>query len=281
AECGAESKFGLEQLLLDIYSSLPEPDSIYGAPASGAGLSSQATVYAHEGVWLHALPMYDTLSQQPTPFLGGLGYHAPGDPTGLQAGVATSLQRMGLQHVLEHYLRGLRVGPSTLRGLADLEGGLRDLQFEAAWRVCEWDPALLPHSHSGFGPFSDASSSLSYSSQRVTPEAGGQSWQGVMAGSPSMGGPNTGLTRTGAGAGAGAGDNGREGFHEYVLQALQSLQQRNACVFGSAVGQARSGALTRLRSGAAHEGGKELYPSLVQLQLLAEMEEFSDVLLKG
>lgn len=51
-------------------------------------------------------------------------------------------QRMGLQHVLENYLRGLRVGPASLRGLPDLDGDLRDMQFESAWRMSEWDPAL-------------------------------------------------------------------------------------------------------------------------------------------
>lgn len=49
---------------------------------------------------------------------------------------------MGLRHVLEHYLRGLRVGQTSLRSLPDLDGDLRDMQFESAWRMCEWDPAL-------------------------------------------------------------------------------------------------------------------------------------------
>ena len=49
---------------------------------------------------------------------------------------------MGLRHVLEHYLRGLRVGPASLGGLPDLDGDLRDMQFESAWRMCEWDPGL-------------------------------------------------------------------------------------------------------------------------------------------
>lgn len=49
---------------------------------------------------------------------------------------------MGLRHVLEHYLRGLRVGPASLRGLPDLDGDLRDMQFQSAWRMTEWDPAI-------------------------------------------------------------------------------------------------------------------------------------------
>lgn len=44
--------------------------------------------------------------------------------------------------MLEHYLRGLRVGQASLRSLPDLHGDLRDMQFESAWRMCDWDPAL-------------------------------------------------------------------------------------------------------------------------------------------
>lgn len=50
---------------------------------------------------------------------------------------------MGLRHVLEYYLRGLRVGAESVRDLPDLEGDLREMQFESVWRLCEWDPALV------------------------------------------------------------------------------------------------------------------------------------------
>lgn len=56
---------------------------------------------------------------------------------------ARNLQQMGLRHVLEHYLRGLRVGTAALRRLPDLDGDMRDMQFESAWRVAEWDPSLV------------------------------------------------------------------------------------------------------------------------------------------
>lgn len=49
---------------------------------------------------------------------------------------------MGLRHVLEYYLRGLRVGTAVLRRLPDLDGDMRDMQFESAWRMSEWDPSL-------------------------------------------------------------------------------------------------------------------------------------------
>ena len=107
---GGEEKREVERLLLEVFSSLPEPDSIYGVPAPAADLSAQATVYAHEGGWQNTLPAYDTLLQQQQPSsLGGLGGAVvaaaavpmggplfsrvgslPGN--GLQTGVAASLQ---------------------------------------------------------------------------------------------------------------------------------------------------------------------------------------------
>lgn len=82
----------------------------------------------------------------------------------------------------------------------------------------------------------------------------------------------------GIGTGSG-GEGGRTVFHEHILQALGSLRQQNAGVFESAVGKARALALARLGSGGGgQEGGKGLYPCLVQLQCLAEMEEVFEVL---
>lgn len=78
----------------------------------------------------------------------------------------------------------------------------------------------------------------------------------------------------------GVGGAGRPVFHEHVLQAMGSLRQRNVAAFSTAVGNARSLALARLGSGggASQEGGKGLYPCLVQLQCVAEMEEAFEVL---
>lgn len=105
---GGEEKREVERLLLEVFSSLPEPDSIYGVPAPAADLSAQATVYAHEGGWQNTLPAYDTLlqQQQQPSSLGGVVAAAAAVPTGgllvgrvgslpgngLQTGVAASLQ---------------------------------------------------------------------------------------------------------------------------------------------------------------------------------------------
>lgn len=90
----------VERLLLEVFSSLPEPDSIYGVPASAADLSAQATVYAHEGGWQNTLPAYDTLLQQPSMAVTGIagagvdngGGALSAPETRLQTGIACSLQ---------------------------------------------------------------------------------------------------------------------------------------------------------------------------------------------
>lgn len=85
-----------------------------------------------------------------------------------------------------------------------------------------------------------------------------------------------GISAAGRGPGGGG---GRPVFHEHVFQALGSLRQRNARVFESAVGNARALALAKLGSGGGgQEGGKGLYPCLVQLQCVVEMEEMFSVL---
>lgn len=90
----------VERLLLDVFSSLPDPDSIYGVSTAAADLSAQATVYAHEGGWQSTLPAYDTLLQSATagtatstsgPVEGGVGGVSVPE-AGLQTGIASCLQ---------------------------------------------------------------------------------------------------------------------------------------------------------------------------------------------
>lgn len=99
-----EGKREVERLLLDVFSSLPEPDSIYGVPAPAADLSAQATAYAHEGGWQNTLPAYDTLLQHPssgavaaTAAVGAANGLTGGGAggIGLQTGIATCLQVRG------------------------------------------------------------------------------------------------------------------------------------------------------------------------------------------
>lgn len=95
-----KDKRQVERLLLEVFSSLPEPDSIYGVPAPTADLTAQAAVYAHEGSWENTLPSYDTLLQQQrlgpsgaAVLTGGLcDNYGSLLGSGLQTGIAASLQ---------------------------------------------------------------------------------------------------------------------------------------------------------------------------------------------
>ena len=106
----------------------------------------------------------------------------------------------------------------------------------------------------------------------------GRPWGPALGGSSIFGCAGSAAGGGAAGEGPGGG-SGRTVFHEHVFQALGSLRQRNARVFESAVGNARALALARLGSGGGgQEGGKGLYPCLVQLQCVVEMEEMFSVL---
>lgn len=96
-----------EELLLDIYSNINEPDSIY-AVANGHSIKSQLKLYEHEGNWDKALTGYDLLCRQhavpDAQALSGQGTGNAGQKTGeWQEGLLTSLQQLGCRHVIEAY----------------------------------------------------------------------------------------------------------------------------------------------------------------------------------
>lgn len=95
----------VEELLLDIYSNINEPDSIY-AVASGHSMVSQLKLYEHEGSWDKALAGYDLLCRQHTSpeaersSQGGISGQLHGQ---WQHGLLTSLQHLGCRQVLQAY----------------------------------------------------------------------------------------------------------------------------------------------------------------------------------
>ena len=96
-----------KELLLDIYSNINEPDSIY-AVANGHSMKSQLRLYEHEGNWDKALTGYDLLCRQhAVPDPQGLSEQATGSPKQVtgewQQGLLTSLQQLGCRHVIEAY----------------------------------------------------------------------------------------------------------------------------------------------------------------------------------
>ncbi|XP_051934283.1 serine-protein kinase ATM [Hippocampus zosterae] len=122
-----DSNISLQELLIDVYRSIGEPDSLYGC--GGETMTSPLTrirTYEHEAMWGKALTSYDLHSTLP-------------DVT-RQVGIVEGLQNFGLSSILTTYMRGLES--------EGVEWGaeLRELRFQAAWRNTQWDCELSERS---------------------------------------------------------------------------------------------------------------------------------------
>ncbi|XP_028903598.1 serine-protein kinase ATM isoform X1 [Ornithorhynchus anatinus] len=115
-----ETGISLQDLLMEIYRSIGEPDSLYGC-GGGKMLQPLARIrtYEHEAMWGKALVTYDletTLS-----------------PCTRQAGIIEALQNSGLCHTLSTYLKGLD------NENEEWCAQLHELRYQAAWRNMQWD----------------------------------------------------------------------------------------------------------------------------------------------
>ncbi|XP_059563971.1 serine-protein kinase ATM isoform X4 [Myotis daubentonii] len=118
-----ETGISLQDLLLEIYRSIGEPDSLYGC---GGGKMLQPLTrlrtYEHEAMWEKALVTYDLET-------------AISSPT-RQAGIIQALQNLGLCHILSVYLKGL--DDENKEWCAELQ----ELHYQAAWRNMQWDHCI-------------------------------------------------------------------------------------------------------------------------------------------
>uniref|UniRef100_A0A8C0AYU6 non-specific serine/threonine protein kinase n=1 Tax=Buteo japonicus TaxID=224669 RepID=A0A8C0AYU6_9AVES len=110
-----ETGISLQDLLMDIYRSIGEPDSLYGC---GGGRMLQIRTYEHEAVWEKALVTYDI--------------EASLSPSTRQAGIIEALQNFGLCHTLSMYLKGLE--HENTEWCAELQ----EIRYQAAWRNMQW-----------------------------------------------------------------------------------------------------------------------------------------------
>ncbi|XP_007934807.1 serine-protein kinase ATM [Orycteropus afer afer] len=115
-----ETGISLQDLLLEIYRSIGEPDSLYGC---GGGKMLQPLTrirtYEHEAMWGKALVTYDLETAITS--------------STRQAGIIQALQNLGLCHVLSTYLKGL---DHENKEWCD---ELQELHYQAAWRNMQWD----------------------------------------------------------------------------------------------------------------------------------------------
>ncbi|XP_074534953.1 serine-protein kinase ATM [Halichoeres trimaculatus] len=122
-----DTKISLQELLIEVYRSIGEPDSLYGC--GGETMTSPLTrirTYEHEAMWGKALTSYDLHSSLPDVVR--------------QVGIVEALQNFGLSSILTTYLRGLES--------EGVEWGteLGELRFQAAWRNMQWDCELTERS---------------------------------------------------------------------------------------------------------------------------------------
>ncbi|CAM5075810.1 unnamed protein product [Natator depressus] len=115
-----ETGISLQDLLMEIYRSIGEPDSLYGC-GGGRMLQPLARIrtYEHEAIWGKALVTYDLEASLP--------------PATRQAGIIEALQNFGLCHTLSTYLKGLEY--ENTEWCAEL----REIRYQAAWRNMQWD----------------------------------------------------------------------------------------------------------------------------------------------
>uniref|UniRef100_A0A7N8YQ22 non-specific serine/threonine protein kinase n=1 Tax=Mastacembelus armatus TaxID=205130 RepID=A0A7N8YQ22_9TELE len=122
-----DTNISLQELLIEVYRSIGEPDSLYGC--GGETMTSPLTrirTYEHEAMWGKALTSYDLHSTLPEVIR--------------QVGIVEGLQNFGLSSILTTYMRGLES--------EGVEWGaeLRELRFQAAWRNTQWDCELSERS---------------------------------------------------------------------------------------------------------------------------------------
>ncbi|XP_037632338.1 serine-protein kinase ATM isoform X2 [Sebastes umbrosus] len=122
-----DTNISLQELLIEVYRSIGEPDSLYGC--GGETMTSPLTrirTYEHEAMWGKALTSYDLHSTLPE--------------VTRQVGIVEGLQNFGLSSILATQMRGLES--------EGVEWGaeLRELRFQAAWRNTQWDCELSERS---------------------------------------------------------------------------------------------------------------------------------------
>ncbi len=102
-------------LLLEIFTSIGEPDSFYGLDIAFDSIVPQLAMYVHEQNWPKALGTYDMVLQHPHSTPTNLVPPHPHSPRAtsnsqlaFHEGLMTSLQHLEHYHILDFYLKGFQ-----------------------------------------------------------------------------------------------------------------------------------------------------------------------------
>ncbi|XP_056139019.1 serine-protein kinase ATM [Lampris incognitus] len=122
-----DTGISLQDLLIEVYGSIGEPDSLYGCGEEKMTCPlTRIRTYEHEAMWGKALTSYDLHSTLPE--------------VTRQVGIVQGLQNFGLSSILATYLKGLE------REGVEWTTELRELRFQTAWRNMQWDCDLSERS---------------------------------------------------------------------------------------------------------------------------------------
>ncbi|XP_053392108.1 serine-protein kinase ATM-like, partial [Mercenaria mercenaria] len=118
----SQSGVSVQDLLLEAYSWIGDPDGVYGCGAGRkADTSSRICTYQQENQWDKAVVSCDIQMSQ--------------SGTSNQYDLLNALQCFGANHVFNAYLQGI-MGQEDV---PNLTSDTRELQFEAAWRMGKWN----------------------------------------------------------------------------------------------------------------------------------------------
>ncbi len=239
------------KLLTDILLGLGDTHDIQGCRANHLSTTralSMASAYAHQGEWRWALPALDAFT--------GAWEGQIDDTTHrvLQTGIATALMQMGLPHVLETYLLGLRASSSYSPynySLPDLNGSLGEFEQETHWRNCGQVEILHHHMPS---PQGSIGGSYVPSNPADAARAPVDDFSDLLKVVSSV-------CKT------------SEGFHAHLNEALSALKMSNLNKLEDSIKLARDGAMQGITEELNLEGGKQLSYIMVELQAMVELEE--------
>eukprot|EP00117_Sycon_ciliatum_P033907 scpid11421/ scgid25987/ Serine-protein kinase ATM; Ataxia telangiectasia mutated homolog len=109
-------------LLLEVYTSIGETDSLYSVGADLMGnVQTRLCTYVQEGEWYKAIGTYNTEVMK------------NGHTTYTAAGLLECLQQLGLEHISSVYFDGL------LARHPEEAAQVAEFQYQAAWRSMQWD----------------------------------------------------------------------------------------------------------------------------------------------
>ena len=118
----SQDKSRAQNLLREASLRAGEPDTLY-CLTSSADPHTQIQFLMHEGRWHDALQSLDILQQS---------HDGANNNRNISAQVVRCLQGLGCPNLLEVCLAGLPAAPGDL-------WAIRDIQYEAAWRMSKWD----------------------------------------------------------------------------------------------------------------------------------------------